>query len=261
MSPPSGVALILGALGDFVLALPLLCALRRRGPLALWSRGPYRALLPAALADVPFVDTDGGAGASLFALGQPLAACLVETAQGAEVHAFLSPDAGLGGRLHEAGACAVIWHPPRPTAPPHVVLRGFAEAGLLPPAAVLDTPVMPRAPTGFVVTPSAPAGRRAARPWRAGNTPDWRASVPRRQSAREPSCFIGGVSPTPGRASAAGGEALTTSLRYHARLRDAPVRCLRGGCRQHAMRPRRARVTATPVELAWSAAMALDEPG
>ncbi|NLF18013.1 MAG: hypothetical protein GX595_12310, partial [Lentisphaerae bacterium] len=46
MQTAGQIAIVLGALGDFVLTLPLLQALARRGPLAVFSRGPYRSLLP-----------------------------------------------------------------------------------------------------------------------------------------------------------------------------------------------------------------------
>jgi ADP-heptose:LPS heptosyltransferase len=144
MNQERSVALVLGALGDFVLTLPLLCALRRGGPLALWTRGPYRALLPAALADLPFVDTDGSAGALLFAEGRPLPSALSSQLRDAAAHVFLSPDPGLERRFRQAGAARVVWHCPRPTSPPHLVERFFAAAGIESPAGLLDTPVMPR---------------------------------------------------------------------------------------------------------------------
>lgn len=146
-APPRSLAIVLGALGDFVLALPLLCALRQRGPLALFTRGGYRALLPAVLADGPFVDTEGPAGALLFAGEAPLPPALRSLLAGASVHAFLRPDAVLDSCCREAGALGVVWHPPRPASPPHLVVRFFTEAGIEPPPGLLETPVMPRPDT------------------------------------------------------------------------------------------------------------------
>jgi len=137
-------AIVLGALGDFVLTLPLLCALRQRGPVALCTRGGYRVLLPAALADLPFVDTEGPAGAMLFTAGAPLPPPLDALLSGAEVHAFVRSDPVLERRCRKAGARRIVWHPPRPTSPPHLVARSFAEAGIELPPGLLETPVMPR---------------------------------------------------------------------------------------------------------------------
>lgn len=144
MAHDRNVALVLGALGDFILTLPLLCELQHHGRLALCTRGAYRALLPAALAGLPFVDLDGAAAARLFADSADLPETLVALLRGATVQAFMRPDAVLERTVQRAGAAGVAWHDPRPTAPPHIVLRFFQEAGLVPPVGVLDRPVMPR---------------------------------------------------------------------------------------------------------------------
>ncbi len=148
MASDRQVALVLGALGDFILTLPLLCALQRRGDLALCARGAYRALLPAALASVPFLDLDSAVAARLFADSADLPEALRDLLRGTTVQAFMRPAAGLARTVQRAGAAGLVWHDPRPTAPPHIVRRYFAEAGLEPPAAVLDTPVMPPGGTG-----------------------------------------------------------------------------------------------------------------
>jgi hypothetical protein len=144
MAHDHNAALILGALGDFILTLPLLCALRRHGSLALCARGAYRVLLPDALAAGPFVDLDSALAAHLFADSAELPEALASLLRGTVVHAFMRPDAALEQTARRAGAAGLVWHDPRPTAPPHIVLRGFAAAGLEPPADVLNTPVMPR---------------------------------------------------------------------------------------------------------------------
>ena len=137
-------ALILGALGDFILTLPLLGELQPRGFLALCTRGVYRALLPAALADLPFVDLDSAAAARMFADSSDLPEALEPCLRGTTVHAFMRPDLALVRNALRVGAVRLVWHDPRPSAPPHIVLRFFQEAGLEPPVDVLDTPVMPR---------------------------------------------------------------------------------------------------------------------
>lgn len=142
------VAIVLGALGDFVLTLPLLQALCRRGPLAVFSRGPYRALLPPVLASAPWVDTDGPVGARLFSAAAALPPPAADLLRGAVVHVFLRGDAALASVLRDAGASAVHWHDPRPTAPPHIVQRFFERAALAPPPGLLESPAMPRSGPG-----------------------------------------------------------------------------------------------------------------
>ncbi len=146
MQTTGQAAIVLGALGDFVLTLPLLQALGRRAPLAVFSRGHYRALLPPALSATPWIDTDGPVGARLFSPGLALPAAAAELLRGAAVHVFLRGDAVLAAALREAGASTVTWHDPRPSAPPHIVERFFERAGLTPPPGLLETPAMPRPP-------------------------------------------------------------------------------------------------------------------
>jgi len=145
MAESRHAALVLGALGDFLLTLPLLCELRRNGPVAILSRGHYRALLPPGLAQEPFADTDSATGALLFAESAALPAALAGLLHGATVQAFMHEDVRLASSLRRAGVAGVVWHDPRPSQPPHIVMRFFTAAGRLPPAALLDTPVMPRA--------------------------------------------------------------------------------------------------------------------
>ena len=180
MATPRQAALVLGALGDFILTLPLLCELRRRGPLALCSRGAYRALLPAALADIPFVDLDGAAAADLFADSAELSTGLRDMLRGATVQAFMRPDAALARTVRCAGVKALVWHDPRPAAPPHLVLRFFREAGLEPTTTVLDTPVMPRRTgTGQALWLHAGSGSPAK-----NLAPEWLAEAARCESPR-----------------------------------------------------------------------------
>jgi heptosyltransferase III len=172
------VALVLGALGDFILTLPLLCALRQRGSVTLCTRGAYRALLPAALAEAPFVDLDGAVGAYLFADSAETPAALVALLQGAAVHAFMRPDAALARTAERAGAARLVWHDPRPVAPPHIVLRFFATAGLDAPPRLLETPVLPRSPrAGQALWLHAGSGSPAK------NVPlDWLADLAQREA-------------------------------------------------------------------------------
>ena len=173
-------ALVLGALGDFILTLPLLCELQRRGGLALCTRGAYRALLPPALEDLAFIDLDSAAAASLFADVAALPAPVGDLLRGAIVQAFLRPDAGLERTVRRAGAAGLVWHDPRPTAPPHLVLRSFSAAGIEPPARVLETPVLRRREgNGQALWLHAGSGSAAKT-----LAPDWLAAAAQREAGR-----------------------------------------------------------------------------
>lgn len=134
------VALSLGALGDFLLTLPLLRELR---PVGLLSRAVYRALLPEWLEDAAFLSIDGALGTRLFTPDAVFPAQLADLVAGAEVHVFSQPDGLLERNLSRHGASRLVWHDPRPIAPPHVVARYFATAGLPLPPDWLTSPVMP----------------------------------------------------------------------------------------------------------------------
>ena len=139
-------AIILGALGDFLLTLPLLRALRRRGEVACITRGACRALLPEALRPMPFLDVNGADGTGLFTPEAELSERLRRLLRDGDVHAFMRPDPGLERNVRRAGARTLVWHDPRPRKPPHIVARFFREAGLPWNDDILDRPVMPREP-------------------------------------------------------------------------------------------------------------------
>ena len=134
------VAICLGALGDFLLTLPLLRELRT---VAILSRAAYRALLPDWLEDAPFLPIDGALGTRLFTPEAAFPPALAEVVADAEVQIFARSDDLLGHNLRRHGARRLVWHDPRPTAPPHVVARYFANAKIPLPPDWLTTPVMP----------------------------------------------------------------------------------------------------------------------
>lgn len=134
------VAICLGALGDFLLTLPLLHELR---PVAVLSRAAYRALLPGWLEDAGFLPIDGALGTRLFTPNAAFPPPLAEVVAGADIQIFSRPDDLLGRNLLRHGAQRLVWHDPRPTAPPHVVVRYFADAEIPLPPNWLTTPVMP----------------------------------------------------------------------------------------------------------------------
>lgn len=180
MASDRQVALVLGALGDFILTLPLLCALQRRGSLALCTRGAYRSLLPVVLADIPFLDLDGAVAAHLFADSAERPESLGEFVRGSTVQAFMRPAAGLAQTVQRTGAAGLVWQDPRPTAPPHIVLRFFAAAGLETPMAVLETPTMPRQEgAGHVLWLHAGSGSPSK-----SLPPEWLAAAAQREAPR-----------------------------------------------------------------------------
>ena len=142
------VAITLGALGDFLLILPLLRELRRTGATTVVARGAYRALCPEWLSDSPFLAVDGPVGTWLFTpearFGAPLAPALA----GAVVRIFAKEDELLRGNLLRNGAAEVFFHDPRPTAPPHIVERFFRAAGVALPPDWLERPSMPAGISG-----------------------------------------------------------------------------------------------------------------
>lgn len=136
-----------GALGDFILTLPLLRALAARGELHLFVPARYRALLPADLDLASFQDSDGAACAALFAAGSarvasaPLLPPWAELLRGAELHLFSrQPLTALSG----VAECRLIYHEPRPTQPPHIALQFLQNAACAVPPRLLRTPQLPR---------------------------------------------------------------------------------------------------------------------
>ena len=142
------VAISLGALGDFLLTLPLLRELSQQSPVAVIARSAYRALCPDWLASRPFLAVDGAAGTQLFTPKARFSSPLAGTVAGAVIQVFAAEDNLLRTNLLGHGAHRVVFHPPRPTQPPHIVQRFFATADIAPPADWLSSPTMPAAPAG-----------------------------------------------------------------------------------------------------------------
>ncbi len=121
-----------GALGDFILTLPLLRGLAATGrSVLLVARPAFRCLLPAELAGgVRFLDGDSLEAAGLYGPPEKMSPRLRSWLAGARVHLFLRPDLRLAEGLARAGAAGVVWHDPRPAAPPHAAERFLRAAGL-----------------------------------------------------------------------------------------------------------------------------------
>jgi heptosyltransferase-2/heptosyltransferase-3 len=129
---PAPVTLVrAGALGDFLLTLPLVKAWRSAGrQVRIVSRAGYRPLLPTDWGAM-FVSVDHPAAAALFAPSAgPDRARDDGLVAGAEIHLFAGPDPDTDRGLLERGAVAVCRHPPRPTAPPHFTVQALERAGL-----------------------------------------------------------------------------------------------------------------------------------
>ena len=133
-----------GALGDFILTLPLLKALSEAAAVTLVCRREYLALLPDLRHSVEWISPDDCW--SLYA--DKMEDTLASRLQGKCFHTFGHRDAAFERRILSAGAVSVIFHNPRPTEPPSAARRMFLEAGLEPPADLEQTPVMPRRCSG-----------------------------------------------------------------------------------------------------------------
>lgn len=115
-----------GALGDFILTIPLLRELAARTRLTLVCRRSHRALLPKDIVPARWVDCESADIASL--VSEP----------DTEVHLFRRRDPVLEQQMH------IVWHDPRPSTPPHAAAQFLEEAGLPVPVRLLETPFMPR---------------------------------------------------------------------------------------------------------------------
>jgi ADP-heptose:LPS heptosyltransferase len=136
-----------GGLGDFLLALPLLAALREQNrDMTLATRASYAELLRSRGLSLPFLDVDGADLASLF---HAPSARLRELLDGARVYSFL-PDADgeLARRARAAGAAEVRALAARPQEPPHFALRALRDAGLEAHERLLDSALLARSARG-----------------------------------------------------------------------------------------------------------------
>ena len=143
-----------GALGDFILSLPLLRALAAtRRPVCLVTRGAYAALLPPDCRVERTLDVDGPAARGLFTATAPLAADAASRTSpppmtGAHLYAFMRPDEELAAHWRRLDVADVTWLDPRPRQPPHAAARFLMDAGLPVPDQLLTTPLWPPSPRG-----------------------------------------------------------------------------------------------------------------
>jgi len=136
-----------GALGDFLLSLPLLRAISRQGaPICLITRRAYLPLLAPGCRYDRFFDCDSAGVAALFA-GDAVQDDLAECLTAAELYLFLCADSRLERALRRCGVRHITWLHPRPTAAPHVSCRFLEGAGYPAPARLVEEPLWP-GPTG-----------------------------------------------------------------------------------------------------------------
>lgn len=133
-----------GALGDFVLSLPLLRALCQHPPLCLVTRRSYLDILPPDVRPQATLDVDSAAASCLFAdLSAPPGA-LARQLRGAHVHIFNLPDREREAHLARLGVSRFVWHDPRPRTAPHAALRFLQTANLTVPPGLLTQPLWSR---------------------------------------------------------------------------------------------------------------------
>ncbi len=132
-----------GALGDFVVTLPLLRGLRRCGrDVHLITRRSYASLLPPDLADIVCVDCDASAIAHLYDDSlESVSTELRNLFAGARVYLCGSVDTGLERNLVRLGVRDICWLDPRPKRPPHIAVQFLERAGMRPGTKLLDTPL------------------------------------------------------------------------------------------------------------------------
>ena len=123
-----------GALGDFILSLPLLRHLRRQyQELTLVARKRHLGLILGEGLHDRFIDADSAAAA------------LPDAPPGADFFVFGAPDpASLAARRPGR----IFWIAPRPELPPHAAARFFLDAGIEPHADLLERPLWARTPGG-----------------------------------------------------------------------------------------------------------------
>ncbi len=127
-----------GALGDFILTLPLLQAVDR--PICVITRSSYLPLLPQERRQDRFIDSSSAVMSELYAgrIHPELVALLPDS----RCLIFHRPDAMIEACLRNAGAAVVTFLEPRPTSPPHAAEQFLREAGFSIPANLTGTPFL-----------------------------------------------------------------------------------------------------------------------
>lgn len=131
-----------GALGDFIVSLPLLQQLPR--PICLISHRRHYDLLKMDID--AFIDCNSSETSRLFEPGNgPWGGQLHEKIlPGARFYAFQKEDRVLEERLTRRGCSEVVWLDPRPTSPPHIARQFFDAAGLQTPTDLAVKVLWPR---------------------------------------------------------------------------------------------------------------------
>ncbi len=126
---PWKVIIRMGALGDFILTIPLIRRLCAFGPVCLVTRGRYRGILPADLCCASFVDCDSAEAVALFSAAAAAGRTALFPA-GSSAFVFSRKDSGMQSSLEANGIAKVYWIEPRPASPPHAAVQYLAQAGI-----------------------------------------------------------------------------------------------------------------------------------
>jgi hypothetical protein len=132
-----------GALGDFILTLPLLAACHATGrPLGLVAKPLFRNLLPGSVTLDFFADFESRECTALHSSDAVPELSSFPFFQGARILCFQRPDTVFEANVLSLGAESVRWINPRPDSPPHAARRFLEEAGFDSGALNLDRPTL-----------------------------------------------------------------------------------------------------------------------
>lgn len=133
-----------GALGDFLLSMPLFRVLGTYGrPVCLIARRAYLDVVPPGCRVDQFTDVDSPAAGILFGGASEATSDLARCLPGSSLYLFCSYDQDLEMHCRRIGVSSVCWLDPRPARPPHVAHWFFRNAGLASPPNLLATPMWP----------------------------------------------------------------------------------------------------------------------
>ncbi|MCF7853404.1 MAG: hypothetical protein K9N51_01290 [Candidatus Pacebacteria bacterium] len=133
-----------GALGDFILSMPLLKALsQQRNPICLITRKRYLNIVPPGCRVDYFLDIESQAVAPLFHDVTRASRRIRNLLHGTRVYAFCHRDSSLQENLENADIEYFHRLEPRPAKPPHVIEQFFKDADVPLPDDVLTRPLWP----------------------------------------------------------------------------------------------------------------------
>lgn len=138
-----------GALGDFILSLPLyreFC--RQKQAICLITRKSYRDLLPEDCYCTDFIDIDSRVYTEFFSEKPSSTNPLIPLLNNNDVYIFAVPDQTLLKNIKQSGTDRIYCLNSRPDQPPHVTIRFFNDCGMQLPDKLLETPLYSYTLTG-----------------------------------------------------------------------------------------------------------------